>query len=117
MPYVRGQPEDEQIHDRYHRAALGGIDYPGYKNEIVVARFRDLEVEVNGGALGGRNGSGVGSVDVKGDSVLSSLSSPSVVWGDAASSRIVMVSMSDSGRIAGSVSASSSNFEKKKVKS
>lgn len=28
MPYVRGQPEDEQIHDRYHRVAVGGIDYP-----------------------------------------------------------------------------------------
>lgn len=28
MPYVRGQPEDEQIHDRYHRVTVGGIDYP-----------------------------------------------------------------------------------------
>ncbi|KAF9906378.1 N-acetyltransferase esco2 [Linnemannia zychae] len=112
MPYVRGQPEDEQIHDRYHRAALGGIDYPGYKNEVVVARFRDLEVETNGG----RNGGGsVGSVGVKGNSTLSS-SSSSIVWGDAANSRIVMVSMSDSSGTASSVSASGSNFEKKKVK-
>ncbi|KAG0265349.1 N-acetyltransferase esco2 [Linnemannia exigua] len=108
MPYVRGQPEDEQIHDRYHRAVLGGIDYPGYKNEVVVARFRDLEVEVNG-ASAGRSGG------VKGDSVSSS-SSSSALWGDASSSRIVMVSMSDSGRTNASVSTSGSNYEKKKVK-
>ncbi|KAG9062756.1 N-acetyltransferase esco2 [Linnemannia hyalina] len=113
MPYVRGQPEDEQIHDRYHRAALGGIDYPGYKNEVVVARFRDQEVE-SCVASAGRNGG-----SAKGNSVStsssSSSSSSSLLWGEASSSRIVMVSMSDAGR-ASSVSAGSSNFEKKKVK-
>ncbi|KAF9124516.1 N-acetyltransferase esco2 [Mortierella sp. 14UC] len=113
MPYIRGQPEDEQIHDRYHRVALGGIDYPGYKNEVVVSRFRDLDGEANGGASGGRNGSGGGG-GVKGESGLSS--SSSAVWRDAEGSRIVMVSMSDSGRTAGSISAGGSSFEKKKVK-
>ncbi|KAF9281264.1 N-acetyltransferase esco2 [Linnemannia elongata] len=111
MPYVRGQPEDEQIHDRYHRAALGGIDYPGYKNEVVVARFRDQEVEWSV-ASAGRNSS-----SAKGNSVSTSSapSSSSLLWGESSSSRIVMVSMSDAGR-ASSVSASGSNFEKKKVK-
>ena len=109
MPYVRGQPEDEQIHDRYHRAALGGIDYPGYKNEVVVARFRDQEVE-SSVASAGRNSS-----SAKGNLVsTSSSSSSSILWGEASSSRIVMVSMSDAGR-ASSVSTSGSNFEKKKV--
>lgn len=110
MPYVRGQPEDEQIHDRYHRAALGGIDYPGYKNEVVVARFRDQEIE-SSVASTGRSGGGA-----KGNSVsTSSSSSSSLLWGETSSSRIVMVSMSDAGR-ASSVSASGSNFEKKKVR-
>ncbi|KAF9341681.1 N-acetyltransferase esco2 [Linnemannia elongata] len=111
MPYVRGQPEDEQIHDRYHRAALGGIDYPGYKNEVVVARFREQEVE-SSAASAGRNSS-----SAKGNSVSTSSapSSSSLLLGEAPSSRIVMVSMSDAGR-ASSVSASGSNFEKKKVK-
>ncbi|KAF9105580.1 N-acetyltransferase esco2 [Mortierella sp. GBA35] len=99
MPYVRGQPEDEQIHDRYHRAALGGIDYPGYKNEIVVARYRDQESESKGDSL----------------SSSSSSSGASPLWGDTSSSRIVMVSMTDPGRTT-SASASGSNFEKKKVK-
>ncbi|KAG0381043.1 N-acetyltransferase esco2 [Mortierella sp. AD032] len=108
MPYTRGQPEDEQIHDRYHRAVLGGIDYPGYKNEVVVARFRDLDVEANG-ASAARNGSG----SVKGDSVSSSSSAQ---LGDGLSSRIVMVSMSDSNRTSASVPANGSNYEKKKVK-
>ncbi|RUS18899.1 ESCO1/2 acetyl-transferase-domain-containing protein [Endogone sp. FLAS-F59071] len=36
MSYNRGQGEDDTIHEAYHRAAVGGIDYPGYKNEIVV---------------------------------------------------------------------------------
>jgi hypothetical protein len=107
MPYVRGQPEDEQIHDRYHRAALGGIDYPGYKNEVVVARFRDQEVESNG------TSAVRSSSTAKGESVTTSSSS---LWGEVSSSRIVMVSMSDAGRITSSVSAGGSNFEKKKVR-
>lgn len=112
MPYVRGQPEDEQIHDRYHRAALGGIDYPGYKNEVVVARFRDQERE-SSVVSAERNGG-----SAKGNSVSmssSSSASASLLWGEASNSRIVMVSMPDAGR-ASSVSASGSNFEKKKVK-
>ncbi|KAF9153651.1 N-acetyltransferase esco2 [Linnemannia schmuckeri] len=108
MPYVRGQPEDEQIHDRYHRAVLGGIDYPGYKNEVVIARFRDQEVESTVASTGRSGGT------AKGDSVSTSSSSSSL-WGEASSSRIVMVSMSDTGRTS-SVSANGSNFEKKKVK-
>lgn len=107
MPYVRGQPEDEQVHDRYHRATLGGIDYPSYKNEVVVARFRDQEVESTGTSAV-RNGG-----TVKGESVTTSSSS---LWGEASSSRIVMVSMSDAGRTTSSVSAGGSNFEKKKVR-
>ncbi|KAG0296817.1 N-acetyltransferase esco2 [Linnemannia gamsii] len=107
MPYVRGQPEDEQIHDRYHRAALGGIDYPSYKNEVVVARFRDQEVESTGTSAVRNSGT------AKGESVTTASSS---LWGEASSSRIVMVSMSDVGRTTSSVSAGGSNFEKKKVK-
>ncbi|KAI8356372.1 ESCO1/2 acetyl-transferase-domain-containing protein, partial [Mortierella sp. GBAus27b] len=42
MPFVRGQPEDEQIHERYHRAIMGGIDYPGYKNEVNVKEVLQL---------------------------------------------------------------------------
>ncbi|KAG0341515.1 N-acetyltransferase esco2 [Podila horticola] len=90
MPYVRGQPEDEQIHDRYHRVAVGGIDYSGYKNEVVVARFSDQELE---------------------QSVIPASSSSSAhhqppSTGPLGESRIVMVSMTDGGSI----------FEKKKVR-
>ncbi|KAG0291990.1 N-acetyltransferase esco2 [Dissophora globulifera] len=95
MPYVKGQPEDEQIHDRYHRAVLGGIDFPGYKNEVVVAQFNDVEAEHQ------RNTATSGG-------------------GHISSSRIVMVSMTDSGKpavAAGSgAGGSGSSFEKRKVK-
>ncbi|KAF9187606.1 N-acetyltransferase esco2 [Haplosporangium sp. Z 767] len=95
MPYVRGQPEDEQIHDRYHRAAVGGIDYPGYKNEIVVARYNDQDFD----QLHGRSSSNGSNGDVHGS------------FAEASSSRIVMVSMSDTG-----TSTNGSSFEKRKVK-
>ncbi|KAF9215440.1 N-acetyltransferase esco2 [Podila verticillata] len=88
MPYVRGQPEDEQIHDRYHRVAVGGIDYPGYKNEVVVARFGDQELEQ----------SAVPSS--------SSASQQHLASTGSLGARIVVVSMTDGG----------SNFEKKKVR-
>lgn len=96
MPYVRGQPEDEQIHDRYHRATVGGIDYPGYKNEVVVAVYNDPETAglAHSGISGGTGGS----------------------TGNSGNSRIVMVPMSDTGKSTTSSSASSaSSFEKKKV--
>ncbi|KAG0258332.1 N-acetyltransferase esco2 [Mortierella polycephala] len=95
MPYVRGQPEDEQIHDRYHRAAVGGIDYPGYKNEVVVARYNDQDFD----QLHGRGSSNGSNGDAHGS------------FAETSSSRIVMVSMSDTG-----TTTSGSSFEKKKVK-
>lgn len=97
MPYVRGQPEDEQIHDRYHRAIVGGIDYPGYKNEVVVAIYNDVGTAglPHSGSSGGTGGS----------------------TGSSGNSRIVMVSMSDTGKSTTSSSVSSaSSFEKKKVR-
>ncbi|KAF9353613.1 N-acetyltransferase esco2 [Mortierella sp. NVP85] len=101
MPYVRGQPEDEQIHEKYHRAILGGLDYPGYKNEVVVATFTDLEMAgpPHIGSSGNTGSAGGGGVTSGGNS------------------RIVMVSMSDTGKptTASSVSSASS-FEKRKVK-
>lgn len=33
MSYHRGQQEDEALHDQYHKKAIGGIDWPGYKKE------------------------------------------------------------------------------------
>ncbi|KAG0212665.1 N-acetyltransferase esco2 [Mortierella sp. GBA30] len=90
MPYIRGQQEDEQIHDRYHRAVLGGIDYPGYKNEVVVARFNDLDL---GGA--GRQEESNGSSSSNGMTIrsksISSSSKDSTYLGDISGSRIVMV--------------------------
>lgn len=99
MPYVRGQPEDEQIHEKYHRAALGGIDYPGYKNEVVVATHNDLETAgpppTRSSGNAGNAGGGIAS---------------------SSNSRIVMVSMSDTGKPTTSSSVSSaSSFEKRKV--
>ncbi|KAG0076484.1 N-acetyltransferase esco2 [Podila epicladia] len=90
MPYVRGQPEDEQIHERYHRVTVGGIDYPGYKNEVVVARFSDQELEQS----------------VIPVSSTSSSHYHSASTGLLGESRIVVVSMTDGGSI----------FEKKKVR-
>ncbi|KAF9304911.1 N-acetyltransferase esco2 [Mortierella antarctica] len=90
MPYVRGQPEDEQIHDRYHRVTVGGIDYPGYKNEVVVARFSDQELEQSAIPA----------------SSTSSSQNHSTSTGSLGESRIVVVSMMDGGSI----------FEKKKVR-
>ncbi|CAG8595667.1 10092_t:CDS:2 [Ambispora leptoticha] len=40
MSYSKGT-EDDLVHDRYHRGVIGGIDYPGYKNEIVIQEFSD----------------------------------------------------------------------------
>ncbi|KAF9969053.1 ADP-ribosylation factor GTPase activating protein, ER-Golgi transport, partial [Actinomortierella ambigua] len=86
MPYVRGQPEDEAIHDRYHRTVVGGIDYPGYKNEVVIAHFDDDEsVETNR-----RLSTNFGAQESE--------------------ARIVVISMSDT------ATGGSSSFEKKKVK-
>ncbi|KAF8925819.1 N-acetyltransferase esco2 [Dissophora ornata] len=102
MPYVRGQPEDEQIHDRYHRAVLGGIDFPGYKNEVVVARYNDFENSERHHVAASNSGN-------------KSLNG----GGELSYSRIVMVSMSDAGRST-STSATTmtggSSFEKRKVK-
>ncbi|KAJ3279549.1 Establishment of cohesion 1 [Borealophlyctis nickersoniae] len=39
MEYALGKQEDEALHDRYHRTAVGGIDWPGYKTETVVQTF------------------------------------------------------------------------------
>ncbi|KAF9990820.1 N-acetyltransferase esco2 [Mortierella antarctica] len=102
MPFVRGQQEDEQIHDRYHRAVLGGIDYPGYKNEVVVAHFNDPDFGHGYRHNSNNNNSsssktGKGNHNSNGDSSLDDVLS---------GSRVVMVSMSDSG----------SSSEKKKVK-
>ncbi|KAF9430307.1 N-acetyltransferase esco2 [Entomortierella beljakovae] len=91
MPYVRGQSEDEQIHDRYHRAALGGIDYPGYKNEIVAATFNDFKPGHN------------------------PASGTSASTNELYNSRIVVISMSDTGKSA-SLASGASSFEKRKVK-
>ncbi|KAF9352487.1 N-acetyltransferase esco2 [Mortierella sp. AD094] len=105
MPYVRGQSEDEQIHDRYHRAVLGGVDYPGYKNEIVVATYSDLKVEqhhVN------KNATSIGG-SVNGNGTPTAAS-------ELSNSRIVMVSMSDPGKSASSLASGGSGFEKRKVK-
>ncbi|KAF9996426.1 N-acetyltransferase esco2 [Entomortierella chlamydospora] len=106
MPYVRGQSEDEQIHDRYHRAVLGGVDYPGYKNEIVVATYSDFKVEqhhVN------KNATSIGSSSINGSGALTAAS-------ELSNSRIVMVSMSDPGKSASSLASGGSSFEKRKVK-
>ncbi|KAF9108609.1 N-acetyltransferase esco2 [Mortierella sp. AM989] len=100
MPYVRGQPEDEQIHDRYHRAILGGIDYPGYKNEIVVATFNDFKADQS---TNSSNNSGGGNGTLTHSN-------------DLSNSRIVMVSMSDPGKPTLSLASGGSSFEKKKVK-
>ncbi|KAI7817452.1 hypothetical protein BC939DRAFT_496653 [Gamsiella multidivaricata] len=106
MPYVCGQPEDEQIHERYHRGVMGGIDYPVYKHEVVVATFSDFENESFGGGRGGRRSSGGGTGNARGEMGM-------------AYSRIVMVSMSDAGRTTTSSSSpaasSGSGFEKRKV--
>ncbi|CAG8477661.1 4244_t:CDS:2 [Ambispora gerdemannii] len=40
MSYSKGT-EDDLVHDRYHRGVIGGIDYPGYKNEVVIQEFPD----------------------------------------------------------------------------
>ncbi|KAF9967574.1 N-acetyltransferase esco2 [Mortierella alpina] len=107
MPFVRGQQEDEQIHDRYHRAVLGGIDYPGYKNEVVVAQFSDPDFGYgsrrNSSSI---NSNGKGNNSSNGDSSLDDVLS---------GSRIVMVTMSDSGR-SNSAGSGGSSAEKKKVK-
>lgn len=96
MPFVRGQPEDEQIHERYHRAIMGGIDYPGYKNEVNVAFYQDPDsAGIPPSGIGSNNSTGTGS-------------------GASGNSRIVMVSMSDTGKP--TVSGGTSSFEKKKVK-
>ncbi|CAO3572738.1 unnamed protein product [Mortierella alpina] len=107
MPFVRGQQEDEQIHDRYHRAVLGGIDYPGYKNEVVVAQFSDPDF-----GYGFRRNSSSINTTGKGNSMSNGDSS----LDDAlSSSRIVMVAMLDSGR-SNSAGSGGSSAEKKKVK-
>ncbi|KAF9425447.1 N-acetyltransferase esco2 [Podila epigama] len=110
MPYVRGQVEDEQIHDRYHRAVVGGIDYPGYKNEVVVARFRELELADGGGGGAGSGQQHAIATSSITKSVTGAISTSSTVTPSTLSvlgeSRIVMVSMMDNG---GSI------FERKKV--
>ncbi|KAG0348862.1 N-acetyltransferase esco2 [Podila humilis] len=117
MPYVRGQPEDEQIHDRYHRAAVGGIDYPGYKNEVVVARFIDHELEQSilpSSALFTQAQHGTPmytstTTTTTGTSTTTTIATTTTITSSPPSlgdSRIVMISMSENG----------SNFEKKKVK-
>ncbi|KAF9951431.1 N-acetyltransferase esco2 [Mortierella alpina] len=106
MPFIRGQQEDEQIHDRYHRAVLGGIDHPGYKNEVVVAQFNDPDFG-NGSSINSSISNTVkGSNNFSGDSSLDHVLS---------GSRIVMVSMSESGR-SNSAASGGSSSEKKKVK-
>ncbi|KAF9273387.1 N-acetyltransferase esco2 [Mortierella alpina] len=107
MPFVRGQQEDEQIHDRYHRAVLGGIDYPGYKNEVVVAQFNDPDF-----GHGYRNHN---SISNAGKANNNSLNGDSSLDDVLSGSRIVMVSMSDSGR-SNSAASGGSSSEKKKVK-
>lgn len=95
MPYVRGQVEDEQIHERYHRMVLGGIDYPGYKNETVVARYTNDHPE---------------------GSTKPSTASNRRISGDFQGSRIVMISMDPGLASASSGKEGTSTFEKKKVK-
>jgi len=95
MPYVRGQVEDEQIHERYHRMVLGGIDYPGYKNESVVARYSDDHPE---------------------GSTKPSSATNRRISGDFQGSRIVMVSMEPNLASASSGKEGTSTFEKKKVR-
>ncbi|ORZ28468.1 ESCO1/2 acetyl-transferase-domain-containing protein [Lobosporangium transversale] len=96
MPYVRGQPEDERTHDSYHRAALGGVDYPGYKNEVVVAQFNDI-------------GTTSANDQNKNRRVSVGTSSSSAMDSNLSNSRIVMISMSDAGKPASPV-------EKRKVR-
>ncbi|GJJ74222.1 N-acetyltransferase [Entomortierella parvispora] len=95
MPYVRGQVEDEQIHERYHRTVLGGIDYPGYKNETVVARYTDDQQE---------------------STAKTSTTTNRRISGDFQGSRIVVVSMEPNLATATSGKDGTSTFEKKKVK-
>ncbi|KAI1320487.1 N-acetyltransferase esco2 [Mortierella claussenii] len=96
MPYVRGQPEDERTHELYHRAVVGGIDYPGYKNEVVVARYNDPDV---GTPPHQQQQQQQQNRRMSGHSSLL----------DAADSRIVLISMADTGKPA-------SPMEKRKVK-
>ncbi|KAJ1966878.1 hypothetical protein IWQ62_002197 [Dispira parvispora] len=39
LSYQCGQPEDERVHERYHRSVTRGIKYPGYKTEVIVKAF------------------------------------------------------------------------------
>ena len=94
MPYVKGQIEDERIHDRHHRTVLGGIDYPGYKNETVVARYTD---------------------DLDGRSTSTMSTNRRISSGDFQNSRIVVVSM-ESTPGTGALTGTSSH-EKRKVSS
>ncbi|KAG0046159.1 N-acetyltransferase esco2 [Gryganskiella cystojenkinii] len=91
MPYVKGQIEDEKIHDRHHRTVLGGIEYPGYKNETVVARYAD---------------------DLDGKSVTTTNRRTSS--GDFQDSRIVVISMEPS--LGNGASTGTSSHEKRKVR-
>ncbi|RKO90533.1 ESCO1/2 acetyl-transferase-domain-containing protein [Blyttiomyces helicus] len=43
MEYITSQHEDRELHERYHRAVVGGIDWAGYKTEQVVENFPDDE--------------------------------------------------------------------------
>ncbi|KAJ1651800.1 hypothetical protein IWQ61_007719 [Dispira simplex] len=42
LSYQCGQPEDERIHESYHRSVTRGIKYPGYKTEVTVKAFVPL---------------------------------------------------------------------------
>lgn len=39
MSYHRGQTEDEAVHDSWHRKIVAGVEWPGYKTEIVAEVF------------------------------------------------------------------------------
>ncbi|OZJ04792.1 hypothetical protein BZG36_01873 [Bifiguratus adelaidae] len=43
MSYARGRIEDDALHERYHKASIGGIDYSGYKDEDIVDRLEDAD--------------------------------------------------------------------------
>ncbi|KAI8998394.1 ESCO1/2 acetyl-transferase-domain-containing protein [Gaertneriomyces semiglobifer] len=41
MKYSKAKPEDEALHVRYHRASIDGIEWSGYKTEIIASKLAD----------------------------------------------------------------------------
>ncbi|KAI9142135.1 hypothetical protein BKA69DRAFT_1166267 [Paraphysoderma sedebokerense] len=50
MSFRRGHEEDEKLHNRHHKAVVGGVDWPGYKTEDVVIEFNN-DTKMPSGAI------------------------------------------------------------------